>query len=181
MLTRLRNSLARIRGKAIAPPGAKIGSNVHLGDGARLDWSHGRHITIEDDAVLVSGARVLCHDASSYRRAGMTWVAPVHIGRRAFIGADSVLMPGVTVGEDAVVAAGAVVTEDVPARAIVAGVPARVIGNVVDLDAKRREDVESGRYRAFPEPRYHLGRIGATELGELEAAVERDGGYYLVP
>ena len=52
------------------------------------------------------------------------------VGRKAWIGAGATVLPGVTVGENAIVAAGAVVTGDVPANAIVGGVPARVIRNI---------------------------------------------------
>jgi acetyltransferase-like isoleucine patch superfamily enzyme len=52
--------------------------------------------------------------------------------RNCWIGANSVILPGVTVGENSVVAAGSVVTKDVPADTVVAGVPARVIKKVTE-------------------------------------------------
>lgn len=63
-------------------------------------------------------------------------VMPIHIGQRCFIGGGSVIMPGVTVGDEVIVAAGAIVMADVPPRSIVAGIPARVI----------RSDIEVGRF-----------------------------------
>jgi acetyltransferase-like isoleucine patch superfamily enzyme len=60
------------------------------------------------------------------RRAQIT-TAPIHTARGAWIAAGATVLQGVTVGDDAVVAAGAVVTKDVPERMLVAGVPARVI------------------------------------------------------
>lgn len=62
-------------------------------------------------------------------------LVPTHVGRGASIGSNGTVLPGVTIGERAMVAAGAVVTRDVPAGAIVAGVPAIIIGNVEDLGA----------------------------------------------
>lgn len=55
---------------------------------------------------------------------------PVHICRRAWIGAGASILPGVTIGENSVVGAGSVVTKDVPADTIVAGNPARIIRKI---------------------------------------------------
>ena len=55
---------------------------------------------------------------------------PVHIGKRAWIGAGATILPGVTIGENAVVGAGSVVTKDVEPRTIVGGVPAKFIKNI---------------------------------------------------
>jgi acetyltransferase-like isoleucine patch superfamily enzyme len=57
--------------------------------------------------------------------------APIVVGRNVWIGAGATVLQGVTIGDDAVVAAGAVVTRDVPPRVLVAGVPARVVKAVV--------------------------------------------------
>ena len=57
-------------------------------------------------------------------------VKPVVVRRKAWIGAGAIILPGVTVGENAIVAAGTVVTKDVPDNAIVAGVPAKVLRNI---------------------------------------------------
>ena len=58
--------------------------------------------------------------------------APIHIGKRVWVGANATILPGVTIGDNSVVAAGAVVTKDVPADTVVGGVPARVISNSVN-------------------------------------------------
>lgn len=63
-------------------------------------------------------------------------VRPIRVGRRCFIGGGSMLMPGVTVGDESIVAAGAVVMNDVPPRCIVGGNPARIL----------RRDIEVGRF-----------------------------------
>jgi acetyltransferase-like isoleucine patch superfamily enzyme len=63
-------------------------------------------------------------------------VRPIRIGARCFIGGGSMILPGVTVEDEAIVAAGAVVAEDVPARCIVAGNPAKII----------RREIEVGRF-----------------------------------
>lgn len=67
-------------------------------------------------------------------------IDPISIGRNCFIGGTSVILPGVTIGDECVVGAGAVVFYDVPARSIVAGNPARVL----------RDEIEVGRFGRFP-------------------------------
>ena len=109
------------------------GRNVAIGDRAVLNFGtllDGRwyKITVGADASLGPEAAVLTlgHDPQSpdFENRG----GPVEIGPRAFIGFRAVILPGVRIGEGAVVAAGAVVARDVPPFTIVAGVPAKVIG-----------------------------------------------------
>jgi UDP-2-acetamido-3-amino-2,3-dideoxy-glucuronate N-acetyltransferase len=57
-------------------------------------------------------------------------VLPIRVRRRASIGSNATILPGITIGEQAMIGAGAVVTSDVPDHAIVVGVPARVVGDV---------------------------------------------------
>jgi maltose O-acetyltransferase len=174
----LRRLSAKLRGRHVLPPGIQIGKGVWIGDATRFDWSHGRHITIGDGATLAPGVRILCHDASCVRRVGGTWVAPVTIGAGAFIGAEAVLMPGVTVGEGAVVAAGAVVTRDVVPGTIAAGVPAKPIGLVAELDARRREQMAS--MPQFRSAGYAQEDLPADRDQQLREAVAKHGGYFLV-
>jgi acetyltransferase-like isoleucine patch superfamily enzyme len=81
---------------------------------------------IEDDVFLAPGV-MIANDRYPVSPSG--WEAPV-VRRGARVGAGATLLPGITVGEDALVGAGAVVTRDVPPRAVVAGNPARTIGDV---------------------------------------------------
>lgn len=88
-------------------------------------------IVIEDDVMFASNVFV-CDGLHSYERGdvpykyqGIFRVAPIRIGRGSWIGQNVVVMPGVTIGELAVVGANSVVTKDVPPRTIVAGAPAR--------------------------------------------------------
>ena len=63
--------------------------------------------------------------------------APIHIGRNVWIGAGAMILPGVTIGENAIIAAGAVVNRDVPANMIVGGVPARELREIRRAEAMK--------------------------------------------
>jgi acetyltransferase-like isoleucine patch superfamily enzyme len=103
-----------------------LGRNVFINIGCRFQDTGG--ISIGDDTLIGHGSKLttLNHDVDADRRADMV-PAPIVIGRKVWLGAAVTVVPGVTIGDGAIVGAGAVVTKDVPANAIVAGVPAKLI------------------------------------------------------
>lgn len=105
----------------------RIGENVFINQGCRLNDIGG--IEIGDDVMLGPNVSLLTsgHPVDPARRRTEITSAPIRIGKNVWIGASALIMQGVTIGDDAVVAAGAVVTHDVAARTVVGGVPATVI------------------------------------------------------
>ncbi|MEH3034417.1 MAG: DapH/DapD/GlmU-related protein [Aeromicrobium erythreum] len=105
----------------------RLGRNVFVNQGCRLDDIGG--IEIGDDVMLGPGVHLVSagHPVDPERRRREVTSAPIRIGRNVWIGARATVLQGVTIGDDAVVAAGAVVTRDVAARTLVAGVPARLV------------------------------------------------------
>lgn len=103
-----------------------IGKNVFINSGCRFQDQGGINL---GDGVLIGHNVVLAtlnHGLAQEERSN-THPAPIRIGKNVWIGANSTVLPGVTIGENAVVAAGAVVTKDVPENVIVGGVPAKII------------------------------------------------------
>ena len=100
-----------------------IGNQVFINAGCKFQDQGG--ITIDDGAVLAT----LDHDIDPEKRQQLH-PAPIHIGKRVWIGANAVVTKGVTIGDNSIVAAGAVVNRDVPANTIVGGVPAKVIRKI---------------------------------------------------
>ncbi|MDF0597307.1 sugar O-acetyltransferase [Psychromarinibacter halotolerans] len=133
---RLRGLLGALGDNAMieAPFHCAYGVNIHIGDGVYLN----AFCTVLDTARVEIGARSLLgpgvhiycadhhHDAAK-RAEGLERALPVTIGADVWIGGRAVILPGVTIGDGALVAAGAVVSRDVPANGKVAGVPARPI------------------------------------------------------
>jgi acetyltransferase-like isoleucine patch superfamily enzyme len=139
---RVRELLAELTGTEIPetvtvfpPLSSDFGRNLHLGErvfinsGCRFQDQGG--ITIGDDCLIGHDVvmATLNHDMDPARRADLH-PAPIVVGDRVWIGAKATVLPGVTIGEDAVVGAAAVVTKDVPAGAVVVGSPARVVREV---------------------------------------------------
>jgi acetyltransferase-like isoleucine patch superfamily enzyme len=113
-----------------ASASVELGAHAFIGFGTELDIT--QRLSVGAHALIAPGCFITDH--AHRRAAGIPLDAqgskagPVHIGDDAWIGAHAVVLPGVTIGAGAIVGAGAVVTHDVAPGAIVAGVPARVIG-----------------------------------------------------
>ena len=105
----------------------RFGRNVFVNHGCTaLDFGG---IDIGDDVIIGPNAHLISsrHPLDPATRRSQITAAPIRLGRDVWVAADATVLQGVTVGDDAVVAAGAVVTKDVPPRTLAAGVPANVI------------------------------------------------------
>ena len=101
--------------------GMDIGPDCRISFSARLDKSYPRGIHIGEGTAINFGACVLTHDTPRGLHVH-TW-----IGKECNIGAHSIIMPGVKIGDNCVVAAASVVMKDVPSNCLVAGNPARIM------------------------------------------------------
>jgi acetyltransferase-like isoleucine patch superfamily enzyme len=108
----------------------KIGKNVFINFGCTLLDLGG--ITIEDNVMLAPGVKLLSesHQLTPDDRQSLI-PKPIHIKKNAWIGANATILQGVTIGENAVVAAGAVVSNDVPDNTVVGGIPAKIIKSIL--------------------------------------------------
>lgn len=125
---KMRCRLERLRG-------VNIGKHVFMGGGNVLDRVRPDLITIEDYVSLAGGVYILTHSnpttplreilGESYHV-----LSPVHIKRGAWVAINVVILPGVTIGENSIVASGSVVMKDVPPYTIVGGAPAKVLKKI---------------------------------------------------
>jgi maltose O-acetyltransferase len=110
--------------------GVSMGDDCFIGDGSLLDLAEA--IVFSDKVTLAERVTILTHTNVGFADHPLQQrfppiAKPVSVGYGSFIGACTTILPGVRVGECAFVAAGSVVTKDVPAHSLVGGVPARVL------------------------------------------------------
>lgn len=107
--------------------GVTIGTNTMISLGAKIDIHKGK-VIIGDNCLITHGTIILSHDGSlRLIDPGADRAGKVVIGNNVFVGVNAIILRNVTIGDNSVVAAGAVVTKDVPPASVVAGNPARVI------------------------------------------------------
>lgn len=109
--------------------GTKIGKSVQIGPNVVLDYVFPSFVFIGDGVSIAGWNYILTHvtPLEYHKQDFESYVAPVVIEKDAWIAVCANIMPGVTIGEGAVVAAGALVTQDVPPHTMVGGVPAKFI------------------------------------------------------
>ncbi|MDU0114564.1 DapH/DapD/GlmU-related protein [Psychrosphaera aquimarina] len=112
----------------------KIGNLKH--QNARVDSLTPMFVEIGDDFVSAPGSIILSHDASPFMHTGKYRIEKTIIGDKVFLGANSVVLPGVTISNNVIVGAGSVVTKDVPEGVVVAGNPARVMCTIDEYFSK---------------------------------------------
>lgn len=124
--------------------GLTLGEKVKIEKGCSLDPSFPWLITIGNNVTIAPNVTVLSHDASSQVHLGYTRLGIVIIGNNVFIGAKSIILPGITIGDNVVIGAGSVVTKNVPSNTVVAGCPAKIIENIETFNEKQIQKMRDG-------------------------------------
>lgn len=135
--------------------GLIVGKNFKLLDDVIIDDSHTWHIEIGEDVILASRVHILAHDSSTKTHFNYTRIGKVKIGNRVFVGAGSIILPGVTIGDDVVIGAGSVVSADIPDGHVAVGNPVRIICTIDDFLERKRKEMET--YPCFGKE-YAIGR-----------------------
>lgn len=153
--------------------GLVVGKNFHMQNEVLIDRHHCWHITIGDDVTLAPRVYILAHDASTKMHLDYTRIGKVTIGNRVFIGAGSIILPGVTIGDDVIVGVGSVVNRDIPDGVIAAGNPAREIGSTAEYISRKKKELEiSPRFGAE-----YSTALGVTDSMKREMNEKMRDGY----
>ena len=139
----IKKLLEKLRGEddleKLKKRGLKVGTNFKMIGQNIIDPTHCWHIEIGNNVVLAPRVHILAHDASTGLFLGYTKVSNVKIGNNVFIGAGSIVLPGVTIGDNVVIGAGSIVSRDIPTNSVAVGNPAKVICSLDEYLSKEKK------------------------------------------
>ncbi len=146
MISEIASSMVKlIRGeiptKALKKRGLTVGKNFSRQGQCIIDPSHCWLIEIGDNVTLAPGVHILAHDASTKKYLGYTKIGEVIIGNNVFIGAKSIILPGIKIGDNSIIGAGSIVTKNVASNTVVAGNPARQICTTNEYITKMKSKI----------------------------------------
>ena len=133
--------------------GVNMGDNIHIyGSPLGMFSTEPWIITLGNNVHITREVLFITHDGGTllYRNEvpDLEITAPINVGNDVYIGVRSIIMPGVTIGDNCVIGAGSIVTRDVPSNTVVAGVPAKVIKSTDEyLDKLKKNSLKLGHLK----------------------------------
>lgn len=155
--------------------GLEVGDNLLLMNGVMIDPSHCWLISIGNNVVLSPFVHILAHDTSTKMYCGYTKIGLVRIGNSVFIGANTVVLPGVTIGDNTIIGAGSVVTHSIPSNSVAVGNPCRVIGTIEEYKSRLTKDVLNSPQ--FDESYTVRNNVTNTKKADMVNALTGRNGY----
>ena len=119
----------------------EIGENVYFY--SRIFPAEPEQVRLKSNIVVATNVRFMTHDRMDliikwkYGKDVKKYIGSINVGNNVFIGCDTVILPGVTIGDNCIIGAGSVVTKDLESGGIYAGAPAKKVGNFEDFIEKR--------------------------------------------
>ena len=126
----IRTIIGEVPTKKLIKRGLKVGENFNRQQGCFIDPTHCWLIEIGNNVTMSIRVVLMAHDASTKNSLGYTKIGKIKIKDNVFLGANTIVLPNVTIGENSVIGANSVVTKDVPPNSVVAGNPARIISSI---------------------------------------------------
>lgn len=158
--------------------GLKVGDNFNMLPECIIDYSHCWHIIIGDNVTLAPRVHILAHDASTKIYLNYTKIKNVTIGNNVFIGASSIIMPGVSIGNDVIIGAGSVVTKDVPENSLYGGNPAKYVCSTIDYIKKQK--LEMKKDNVFDQDYTLREKINVQMKQEMISSINSNGVAFVI-
>jgi maltose O-acetyltransferase len=180
LLASLRTLPSRLRGyrhrrylRILQAKGLQIGRDCWIEQGVTIDTTWCYLISIGDRCTICAGVHILAHDASMLRFLGVGRIGRVDIRDNCFIGVRSVILPGVTIGPNAIVGAGSVVIRDVHPDSVYFGNPARKINDISEYLTAHRASMRDAPI--FPTDIYDQEWVPPGKVSEMKERLDRVG------
>lgn len=157
--------------------GLTVGKNFLRMHDTIIDPSHCWLISIGNDVTLAPRVHILAHDASLCNHIGYARIGKVSIGDKVFIGADTVILPNVKIGENCIIGANSTVSRSIPPNSVAVGSPAKVIMSTSDF-IKKNQELMASRPRYNEE--YTLRKnISAEKKAQMQKELEDGFGFVI--
>lgn len=142
LLEKIHHYRYRMRIRDLVARGLVLGENVTIEYTASIDDNYPYLIQIGNNCSISNHVRLLAHDATTFKFTnGHTRLGKVEIKDNCFIGERAIILPGVTIGPNTLIAAGSVVNRDIPPNSCAAGIPARVYAKFDDLLERHKQQI----------------------------------------
>ena len=177
----LKKVIRRIRGQVdvedLKKCGMKVGENFYKDAKAIIDPSWCWLVEIGNNVTLAPNVHILAHDASTKYKLVYTKIGTVNIKDNVFIGANTIVLPNVTIGEDSIIGAHSIVTHDIPPNSLAFGVPARVVVKAEDYINKQKEKMEESDTPIYDESFTLLGCISDSKKIQMKEELKKRIGF----
>ncbi len=155
--------------------GMVVGKRFYRGKDVFIDPNFPWLIKFGDNVTLTDRVQILAHDASMKRHLNYTKIGKVDIGNRVYIGVGSVVLPGVTIGDNVVIAAGSVVSRDIPSNSVAKGTPAKVTGTIEEFVARKK--AEMTKYPCYDRSFFTNGKMTKEKRQQMIDQMKDRFGY----
>lgn len=157
--------------------GLQLGEKVSIMSSVYIDDEYSYLISIGNNCSLSHNTRILAHDATTFKFIGEhTRVERVTILDNVYVGEDVTILPGCTIGPNALIATGSLVNKNVPPNSCIAGVPARIYARFEDYIEEQRKKLKSCHVVAYKDL---IGPARTDIRKNLLLALDRDGRAYV--
>lgn len=169
---------AKIRGSIdldrLVKDGLVIGENFHAQEGVIIDPGHCWLIEIGDNVTLAPRVHILAHDASTKNLIGYTKIGKVKIGSDVFVGAGTIILPGVEIPDHSIIGAGSLVTKSLSCSGVYIGSPVRLVSSYSEYKDKMEKRMKD--YPIYDEM-YTINMINEKRINEMKLELTGKGGF----
>jgi maltose O-acetyltransferase len=159
--------------QSLVDKGLKLGKNVTIETSVAIDSNYPYLISIGDNCSLAAGVSLHAHDDTPVKfTGGYAKIGKIDIKENCFISRSCIILPGVTIGPNVLVAAGSVVNKDIPPNSCVAGVPARFYAKFDDFIENTKNKIETRPIFSYAD--LHVKQVNKQLKKQVRESVQDD-------